>query len=564
MLPAQDGMVVSTTDPEALAMRKSVIEWLMINHPHDCPVCDEGGECQLQDFTIACGQSIRRYDGRKRTHVNQDLGPYIAHEMNRCIQCYRCVRFYQEFAGGSDFGVMGSAGRVYFGRAGDGALESPFSGNLVDICPTGVFTDKTARFRARYWDYDMAPSICPVCSAGCNTVPVAHYRELIKVTARHNDRVNGWFICDRGRFAEKIVNAWQRPRSAMVDGVDSTWDAALEALCRRVAGMPVGSIALVGSARLSLEGSLLLAQLASVLPAGSLSWFLREEEAAAADAAVSGLTAANAASMQDVADADCIVIHECDLREEAPMLLLAVRQAWRKGAPVLLVGEGAPLEQTQSVSVEAIRIDYIEEAPVGIFDRAVIIFSTVANGSAEIGNLLHAGTKFAPLFSGPNGCGAALLARTHGAVSLEAAVATGRINGIIAVEAEIPEELAAGIPVIAALDWQRTEADGRAEILLPTRAWCEMDGTFINYEGRAQRFRRVMHPGVPLDAELENGHPPRIHRRAASGTDAQEAWRAIAVLLACLGAGIPPDPLTGEWSGLHDLDPEGAGVSVLP
>jgi len=106
MLPAMDGMVVSTTDDEAVAMRKSVIEWLMINHPHDCPVCDEGGECQLQDFTIAGGHGIRRYDGRKRTHRNQYLGEFVEHEMNRCIQCYRCARFYQEYAGGTDFGVM--------------------------------------------------------------------------------------------------------------------------------------------------------------------------------------------------------------------------------------------------------------------------------------------------------------------------------------------------------------------------------------------------------------------------------------------------------------------------
>src|SRR5689334_15864813 len=109
MLPAQEGMVISTTDPEAQAMRGHVIEWLMLNHPHDCPVCDEGGECLLQDYTVAGGHGIRSYQGKKRTHVNQFLGPFIEHEMNRCIQCYRCVRFYQDYAGGSDFGVMGSA-----------------------------------------------------------------------------------------------------------------------------------------------------------------------------------------------------------------------------------------------------------------------------------------------------------------------------------------------------------------------------------------------------------------------------------------------------------------------
>ncbi|NJD91848.1 MAG: 2Fe-2S iron-sulfur cluster binding domain-containing protein, partial [Geobacter sp.] len=288
MVPVQEGMVVSTTDPEAVAMRRHVIEWLMLNHPHDCPVCDEGGECLLQDFTIAGGHSLRRYDGAKRTHLNQDLGPFIEHEMNRCIQCYRCVRFYQEFAGGSDFGVMGSAGKVYFGRFSDGQLESPYSGNLVDICPTGVFTDKTARFRGRYWDYDMAPSVCPECSLGCNSVPVARYRELLKVTARRNDRVNGWFICDRGRFTARKVNDWQRPRTVMANGNEVAWQEALEMLCQRVKSLPPGSIALVGSGRLALEGGALLPQLATALQAGSLSYFIGEQAATAAAAAVGG------------------------------------------------------------------------------------------------------------------------------------------------------------------------------------------------------------------------------------------------------------------------------------
>ncbi|MGA7827899.1 MAG: 2Fe-2S iron-sulfur cluster-binding protein, partial [Geobacteraceae bacterium] len=130
MTPVQDGMVVSTTDPDAVAMRRQVIEWLMINHPHDCPVCDEGGECLLQDYTIAGGHGIRRYQGKKRTHTNQYLGEHIQHEMNRCIQCYRCVRFYQDFAGGTDLGVMGRASMVYYGRFSEGTLESPFAGNL--------------------------------------------------------------------------------------------------------------------------------------------------------------------------------------------------------------------------------------------------------------------------------------------------------------------------------------------------------------------------------------------------------------------------------------------------
>ena len=562
MVPVQEGMVVSTTDAEAVEMRRHVIEWLMLNHPHDCPVCDEGGECLLQDFTIAGGHSLRRFDGAKRTHLNQNLGPFIEHEMNRCIQCYRCARFYQDFAGGSDFGVMGSAGRVYFGRFTDGQLESPFSGNLVDICPTGVFTDKTARFRGRYWDYDMAPSICPECSLGCNTVPAGRYREMLKVMARRNDKVNGWFICDRGRFSAGKVNDLQRPRSVMVNGAGVAWQEALQMLCQRVKEFPPGSIALVGSGRLALEGGALLPLLAKALQAGSLSYFIGEQEAAAATAAVAGLTAVNGASMQDVTAADCIVIYECDLREIGPMLLLAVRQAWRNGAPVLLVGKGAPLEQAIAVGIEAIDLQFVEEVPYAIFTSPVFIFNADSCSAAEIDYLYRAEAKFAPVFKEANSCGAALLAAANGAISLEAAIKGGGIKAVITVEAEVPATLAGDAPVIAAIDWLRSEAVARAEIILPATAWVEMDGTFINNEGRAQRFRKVMQPGMPIKDQLDSGHPPRSHRSDIPGGDVRETWQIISELLALLGTVPPLEPLQGEWAALSGLDAHGEGTKV--
>ncbi len=308
MLKAQDGMVVSTTDEDAVAMRRQVIEWLMLNHPHDCPVCDEGGECQLQDFTIAGGHGLRRYSGKKRTHINQHLGPFIEHEMNRCIQCYRCVRFYQDIAGGTDFGVMGSAERVYFGRAEDGKLQSPFSGNIVDLCPTGVFTDKTASFRARYWDYDMAPSVCPHCSLGCNTIPAARYRELLKIIARRNDRVNGFFICDRGRFSNAEVNDPRRPRSPRVNGEEKQWPEALDMLEKKIRRIEsdwgAESLAVVGSSRLSLEALCLLQPLSRSITAGCLCYFVDEEESAKGQAAVSTLQQYGSVSMADVGKAD--------------------------------------------------------------------------------------------------------------------------------------------------------------------------------------------------------------------------------------------------------------------
>ena len=257
MVDAQDDMVVSTTDEEAVAFRKYIIEWLMLHHPHDCPVCDEGGHCLLQDMTVSGGHGTRRYLGKKRTYPDQYLGPLLQHEMNRCIQCYRCSRFYQEFAGFRDLGVMQSANQTYFGRFKDGVLENPFSGNLSDICPTGVFTDKPSRFIGRRWDYERSPSLCINCSLGCNTVASARYREVVRQEARFNETVNGYFICDRGRYGFFYSALDQRPRMAMIDGEAIARAEAIEALKQRLetvmntAGPE--AIACAGSSRSSLE-----------------------------------------------------------------------------------------------------------------------------------------------------------------------------------------------------------------------------------------------------------------------------------------------------------------------
>lgn len=213
MTPASDGTFISIDDEEAKQFRESVVEWLMTNHPHDCPVCEEGGNCHLQDMTVMTGHSFRRYRFTKRTHRNQDLGPFISHEMNRCIACYRCVRYYKDYADGTDLGVYGAHDNVYFGRPEDGTLESEFSGNLVEICPTGVFTDKTHSERYnRKWDMQFAPSICQQCSIGCNISPGERYGELRRIENRYNGTVNHYFLCDRGRFGYGYVNLRDRPR----------------------------------------------------------------------------------------------------------------------------------------------------------------------------------------------------------------------------------------------------------------------------------------------------------------------------------------------------------------
>lgn len=536
MLPVQNGMVVSTTDAEAVEVRRAVIEWLMINHPHDCPVCDEGGECQLQDFTIAGGHGIRRYDGVKRTHVNQYLGEQIAHEMNRCIHCYRCVRFYQEYAGGSDFGVMGRSASVYFGRQQDGALESPFSGNLVDICPTGVFTDKTARFRARYWDYDMAPSVCIGCSLGCNTLPMARYRELLKITARRNDTVNGWFLCDRGRFSGAAVNAPERPRQALCDGYALSLAAAIAAAAQRINAFIARhggeAVAVLGSPRMSQEGNRLAAQLAERLGAGTLAYFdsvLRAERTAEA---VELLAMVAGASQEDVRQADLVVLLECDVLSEAPMMALAVRQAWRAGAQIYVVGSECPLDLAQLELFESVTVASLAEVPFAGSNRPVVLCGTRHKGLQEIHAAAAEGARVAYLLSEVNDFGCATLARAHQAVPLSHALAGQRIKGIIAFEADVPLERLEGIEVLAVADWRATQLLAQAQIVLPVTAWVEMDGTYINHEGRAQNFTQVMKPGVPIKGMSAELHPPRQHQQSAPGSDLLPSWRVIEQLLA--------------------------------
>jgi len=211
MLAATNNTRISIEAAHAHDFRAGNIESLMINHPHDCPVCDEGGECHLQDMTLMSGHNYRRYRFKKRTHNNQYLGPFINHEMNRCIQCYRCVRFYKDYAGGKDLDVFACHDDVYFGRSEPGILENEFSGNLVEVCPTGVFTDKTLKQHyTRKWDLTNAPSICHQCGLGCNILAAERYGTIRRILTRYNGDVNGYFLCDRGRFGYEYVNSKKR------------------------------------------------------------------------------------------------------------------------------------------------------------------------------------------------------------------------------------------------------------------------------------------------------------------------------------------------------------------
>ncbi|WFF40980.1 NADH-quinone oxidoreductase subunit NuoG [Salinicola endophyticus] len=362
MAPVKDDAYISIDDEEARAFRETVIEWLMVNHPHDCPVCEEGGHCHLQDMTVMTGHDRRRYRFRKRTHRNQYLGPFVAHEMNRCITCYRCVRFYKDYAGGEDLGAFGAHDNVYFGRYEEGTLESEFSGNLTEVCPTGVFTDQThSDHYTRKWDLQFAPSICHQCASGCNISPGERYGDIRRIENRYNGDVNRYFLCDRGRFGYGYVNRKDRPtrpelfqrsqRGVAAQGVtlmevDEALDRAADAL--RGATRLIG----IGSPRASLESNHRLRELVGAdrfstgIEAGELER-LRRMEALNRDSGVA------TPSLREIEACDAVLVLGEDLLQSAARLALSVRQAVRGKGVELGAERGIPEWNAEAVKTIA-------------------------------------------------------------------------------------------------------------------------------------------------------------------------------------------------------------------
>jgi NADH-quinone oxidoreductase subunit G len=343
MTPASEGTRISIKDPDAAAFRAGVVEGLMLNHPHDCPVCDEGGECHLQDMTVMTGHNYRHTVYPKRTFRNQYLGPLINHEMNRCIQCYRCVRYYREYAGGHDLDAFGLRNTVFFGRLEDGILENEFAGNLVEICPTGVFTDKTLKQHyTRKWDLQMGPSVCVHCGLGCNTTTAERYGSLRRILNRYNGEVNGYFLCDRGRFGYEFVTSEQRikPILSRQDGKLKPLPKAkaIEQLGRVLAGNK--KVIGIGSPRASLESNFALRTL--VGPDRFFSGMSDEgSHLVSLMAEILRHGPARSPSLREIELSDAVLILGEDVTNVAPRIALALRQSVRQ----------QPMESTDKLKI---------------------------------------------------------------------------------------------------------------------------------------------------------------------------------------------------------------------
>ncbi|HME35703.1 MAG TPA: NADH-quinone oxidoreductase subunit NuoG [Candidatus Sulfotelmatobacter sp.] len=553
MTPAAEGTRISIADPEVTAFRAGITEGLMLNHPHDCPVCDEGGECHLQDMTVMTGHDYRRYEFDKRTFRNQDLGPLVNHEANRCIQCYRCVRYYRDYAGGRDLNAFASRNTVFFGRNEDGVLENEFSGNLVEICPTGVFTDKTLKHHySRKWDQQFAPSVCVHCALGCNIDAGERYGTLRRVVNRYNHEVNGYFLCDRGRFGYEFVNSERRLRQPLLNGKPTSSAEARRHLDERAAG---GRVIGIGSPRASLESNFALRTL--VGPEHFYSG-MADDQAKLSTRMIEILRRGpmRTPTLREIEECDAVFILGEDLTSVAPRMALSLRQSVRQPMEIarranipLWMDHGVrdALQDSKGplyvATPYATRLDEVATATFrGAPDDLARLGFAVAHAldpeaptaqdfplAAEIANALKTAKR--PLLISGMSCGseavmeaaANVAMAAHAALSLTApecntvgaaliggspltaafeAVKNGRADTAIILEndlyrrapaAEVDAFLGAAKHVIV-LDHLANATTQKAELELPAGTFAESDGTFISSEGRAQRFFQVFAP----------------------------------------------------------------------
>jgi len=227
--PVMEGMKVYTESPKALAAQKGTMEFLLINHPLDCPICDQGGECELQDVALGYGGDVSRFAERKRVVQDKDIGPLIATEMTRCIHCTRCVRFGEEIAGLRELGATGRGENVEIGTFVAHSVVSELSGNVIDLCPVGALTAKPSRYKGRSWEYVQHAGVAPHDSVGSNIFIHTLRGQVMRVVPRENESINETWISDRDRFSYEGIYSDDRLAKPLIDGTEASWEAALEA-----------------------------------------------------------------------------------------------------------------------------------------------------------------------------------------------------------------------------------------------------------------------------------------------------------------------------------------------
>jgi NADH-quinone oxidoreductase subunit G len=592
--PVRDGMVVHTRTDQVKHAQSAVVEFLLVNHPLDCPVCDKGGECPLQDISMGWGPGKSRMIDQKR-HFEKpiELSPLVAIDRERCILCYRCVRFSQEVAEDEQLQLLERGDRTFVGTFDDRPYVAPFHGNITDLCPVGALTSYTYRFRARPWDIEQGGSVCTLCPSQCNVSFTVRDERVKRVVARDNPDVDDGWLCDRGRYGFEMFDAPERVRGPRLrGGVEASWE---EAIAKAAAALKAGGLqtaAIVGDAS-NEEGYLVQRILREAL--GSPHVDSRPSRGPDREALMRLAAPEISAAVRDIDGADAILVVGTDPLHSSPILDLRIRKAIRRNGAKLVVategptaldggaeavvryapggatrfladlandlrnpGEGSEIAETlrDSESVVVIWGDRIGREGDGAVAALLDLVGTSSSKLLEVPELTNARGLREVGCLPDAGPGLSATAAGKDTESIRAELESGELKTLLLFGADplrdFPDTEAwknalAKADVICFSTFENATT-AMADVVFPLETHAEKDGTVTHPDGRLQRVRPAasrpgdIRPnwGVLAELSLALGHDTGISSQPSA--------------FAALTAAVP------FYSGITDADIGGRGI----
>jgi NADH-quinone oxidoreductase subunit G len=563
--PVAEGMVVHTDSPMVRNGRRGVMEFLLINHPLDCPICDQGGECDLQDQAMGYGMDHSRYAENKRAVPDKNLGPLVKTSMNRCIHCTRCIRFITEVAGVPDLGATARGEHMEVGTYVEKALGSELSGNIIDLCPVGALTSKPYAFVARPWELAKVDSVDVLDAVGTNIRIDARGPEVLRILPRINEDVNEEWLGDKSRFAidglkrRRLDRPWVRENGKLRA---ATWTEAFDAIAAKLKPLKGEQIGAIAGDLCDAESMLALKDLFVSLGSTNLDC---RQDGAKLDATRRDFYCFNT-SISGIDEADAILIVGSNPRKEAPVLNARIRKRWASGGAVIgVIGDAADLtypathlgagpsvlKDLQSDSHEFSKVLAAAKKPMIILGQGALarpdgsaVLAAAWRLAAHVGALSAEWHGFNVLHGAASRVGALDLGFVPGpnGKSVDAMLGGGvEFLWLLGADGFDATHIGAGTFVV----YQGHHGDAgahRADVILPGAAYTEKAGTYVNTEGRAQRgFKAVYPPG-----------------------EAREDWTILRAFSAVIGKTLPYDTIDSLRARLEQLNPVFGRVGFLP
>ena len=548
--PVSAGMIVHTQSDKAVKAQQSVMEFLLINHPLDCPICDQGGECQLQDLAVGYGKSSSRYSEEKRVVFHKNVGPLISmEEMSRCIHCTRCVRFGQEIAGVMEFGMLGRGEHSEITTFVGKTVDSELSGNMIDLCPVGALTSKPFRYSARTWELSRRKSVSPHDSVGANLVVQVKNNRVMRVLPFENEAINECWISDKDRFSYEGLNSEERLTKPMLkqggQWIETDWQTALEYVAKGLKGIGAdhgaNALAMLASAHSTAEELFLVKQLAKELKTPNVDFRLRQLDFSAPLQGAPWL----GMPIAELSNVNAAFVVGSMLRRDHPLFAARLRQAAKSGAKLHFLhatGDDALIPTAQRIvaapsawldelagvaaAVAQLRGVALPDTLAGVTasPAAQQVAQSLANGERRavlLGNAavrhpefakLHAlaqwiadntGATFGFLTEAANTVGAHVVDALPGEGGLNAREAFAQPRkGYVLLNVEPEFDTAEPAQALAALNQAEMvvvmspfkHGLDYADVLLPIAPFTETSGTFVNAEGSVQSFNGVVRP----------------------------------------------------------------------